>query len=255
MKISIIIVNYNTPDLVYSCLQSIIDHVSVPHEIILVDNASVNPPDPAKLPTDVMYLPLVRNVGFGGGNNAGSKLATGEYLWFLNSDTVLADESYSKLTDFLDHNFDYAVASPLLFLDTRCQKLQSDFYAYFQSFRTLLTRNVRPKLDLSQSFQPVDLVVGAALMIRRLRFEVIKGFDEQIFMYMEDDDLCYRAGRVAVVTGASMIHLQGSSISVDSERKRLYYASQNYFWRKHYGLSKSILMRLLRAPFVAIRRG
>ena len=254
MKLSIIIINYNTPELVYACLESIARYVQEPHEVIVVDNGSSKPLNTKKLMSDVKYLQISRNIGFGGGNNAGAKLATGEYLWFLNSDTLLPDASYKRVINFLDRHTDFQVASPLLFLDPDCQKLQPDFYAHFQSFKTLLSRNIRPNLDLKTPFHLVDLVVGAALLIRRQRFEEIGGFDEQIFMYMEDDDLCYRAGQAAVVTGARVVHLQGSSISINSERKRLYYASQNYFWQKHYGKRRALLMRLLRAPYTVLMR-
>ena len=254
MKLSIVIVNYNTPELVYACLESIARYVREPHQVIVVDNASTHAPDPSRLPIGTVYLPLPRNIGFGGGNNAGAKLAIGEYLWFLNSDTLLPDDSHTEMVRFMDQHLEYSVASPLLFLDPECRILQPDFYAYFQSLWTLLTHIVRPTLDLSQPYQTVNLVVGAALMIRRGRFAEIGGFDEQIFMYMEDDDLCYRAGKAAIVTGARVIHLQGSSISVNSERKQLYYASQKYFWQKHYGLGKTLLMRLLRAPYILLKR-
>ena len=254
MNLSIVIVNYNTPELVYDCLKSIRQQIAGPCELIVVDNASSQPVVPSLLGEGVTYLPLPKNLGFGGGNNAGAKLATAKYLWFLNSDTWLPDGSYVDLLAFMDSHPDFAVCSPLLYLDPGCRQLQPDFYARFQSFRTLLTRQVRPLLQLHEPFQKVDLVVGAALMIRRERFEAIGGFDEQIFMYMEDDDLCYRAGAVAVVTTARIVHLQGSSISVNARRKRLYYVSQTYFWRKHYGWVKTVLMRLLRAPYALLRQ-
>jgi hypothetical protein len=76
-------------------------------------------------------------------------------------------------------------------------------------------------------------------------------------MYMEDDDLCYRAHTAGYVTliasQVPIVHLQGQSIKKNRERKQLYYRSQVYYWQKHYGYLPTLAMRLLRWPIKMIK--
>lgn len=255
-ELSIIIVNFNTPELVYDCIASIQEWLSVSYQIIVVDNGSTTKLEPSRLPKECTYLELPENCGFGAGNNAGAKQATGKYLWLLNSDTVLVDKSTVHLVRFLDGHPEVGIVSPYLFNNGH---LQPDFYASFQSFKTLLLRNARPALETKAKYQPVDLVVGAALMIRRTLFEQLGGFDENFFMYLEDDDLCLRAKQAGYSTvllpSANIIHLQGQSIDQSASRKNYYYRSQDYFWRKHYGRMAAKVMGLLRLPYRLLRNG
>ena len=254
--LSIIIVNFNTPQLVYDCIASIQEWLTVPYQLIVVDNGSTEAVSPVRLPPDTEYVSLPKNKGFGAGNNAGANVATGTYLWLLNSDTLLVDRSATCLLNVLATHPEVGIASPYLF---KGEHLQPDFYASFQSLRTLLSRSPRPKLETKAPFQVVDLVVGAALMIRRSLFEHLNGFDEGYFMYMEDDDLCMRAKKngfqTVLVPAASVLHLQGQSIAASKTRKSYYYASQSRFWKKHYGTAATVLMQTLRLPYRIIRNG
>ena len=89
LPLSIIIVNYNTPELVYNCLKSIKKNLHTKYEVIVVDNSSdeklrVNDQELKKINLVTCNLKLVTNNGFGAANNLGAKKAKGEYLWFLN---------------------------------------------------------------------------------------------------------------------------------------------------------------------------
>jgi GT2 family glycosyltransferase len=90
-------------------------------------------------------------------------------------------------------------------------------------------------------------------VVRADLFRRLGGFDERIDMYMEDDDLCYRARkagfRTGIATEIAVVHLKGQSIQSNRRRKRLYYKSQVYYWRKHHGLVASLVMRLFRLPW------
>jgi GT2 family glycosyltransferase len=136
--------------------------------------------------------------------------------------------------------------------------IQEDYHANFQTLRTLVFRDTRSLVDLGQDYFKVDMVVGASLIIRRELFKKLNGFDQRIFMFMEDDDLCLRATKagygVAIYTKASLVHLQGKSISDNRKRKALYYASQDYFWRKHRGIIRYSLMRALRFIYLSLKR-
>lgn len=265
MKISIIIINYNTPDLVYDCIKSIKKHLAISHEIIVVDNGSrpeygIQNTDISKiLPTaNSQLLTLEKNLGFGGGNNAGAKKASGEYLWFLNSDTLLVDNSIENLFQFLTQNDKVGIASPVLYNDPECKKKQPFFFAKFQTLNNLIIRSNRPKVNFGKNeFFETEVVVGASLIIRSDLFNKIGGFDEKIFMFFEDDDICLRAKKqgfkVIVHCKSKIVHLQGKSFSKNAVRKRQYYKSQTYFWTKHYGFWPTLIMRILRWPYKILK--
>ena len=265
MKLSIIIINHNTSKLVYDCIESIKKNIfDISYEIILVDNSTnednrIQDTDIRKiLPTTNYQLLTTPNNGFGAGNNAGAKLAEGEYLWLLNSDTLLIDDSVKKMIGFLDQKKEIGIASPLLYNDLESKNIQPFFFAKFQSLNNLIIRRNRPKIDYKkEEFFETEVVVGASLIIRKSVFDQISGFDENIFMFFEDDDLCYRViklgFKVVVYCQAKIIHLQGKSINKNSSRKTMYYTSQTYFWNKHYGFWPTILMRFLRWPYKLIK--
>jgi hypothetical protein len=260
--VSIIIVNYNTPNLVHDCLVSIEKMLTIPYEIIVVESGTDHPTDSTDLDRfHCLHIPTTKRRGFGQANNLGAAKAKGEFLWFLNSDTVIPNHRINQLFPLFNHHKQIGILSPVLYNDHALQVMQPDFYASFQSFRTLLTRKVRPTINWKNSalpeMIPVDVVVGASLIIRRNLFQKIGGFDENIFMYMEDDDLCYRSFKAgyltAIATQAHLVHLQGKSLKKNRTRKSLYYRSQNYFWQKHYGVGAALLMRGIRLPFRLVK--
>ena len=101
--------------------------------------------------------------------------------------------------------------------------------------------------------QSLMWVSGAAMAIRREIFEETGGFDEKFFMYFEDKDLCYRVKeleyKIVINNEIKVIHFGGKSLKENKERKKLYYKSQNYYWRKHYSLGSFILMLFIRWPY------
>lgn len=257
-KISIIIVNYKTPELVCDCIRSVETHVTIPHEIIVVESA---PEAPLTMPpitqeTEFTHIPTKRRRGFGEANNLGAACAKGDYLWLLNSDTLVPDGRVNSLFSIMDQHSELGLVTPVLFNDRELHQRQPDFYAYFQRFRTLLTRTLRPNLEWNAvglpEFIASEQITAAAMIIRAELFRKLGGFDERYFMYMEDDDLCYRAHQIgagtAIATRAAIVHLQGRSIAHSRERKRYYYTSQRLFWETHYGWWPALLMRVLRIP-------
>jgi len=254
MKISIIIINYNTEKYIIDLLNSIGGKLDYPYEIIIVDNNSKDKLDINKFSSfsNTRVFSLTKNLGFGGGNNFGAKQATGEILWFLNPDTLIQDQSINKAINFLTDHKECGVVSPLLYNDLGLTELQDDMIANFQTLKTLILRTTRPEFALDMEYSEADMVVAASIFIRRDLFERIGGFDEKIFMFMEDDDLCYRVKKeglkIYIYNGARIIHLKGKSIKKDAERKRMYYRSQNYFWQKHYGAFWALVMRIIRFP-------
>lgn len=136
-----------------------------------------------------------KNSGFGGGNNFGAKRAKGDYLCFLNNDTTIEDKGLFDMVSYMDEHKDVAIlGGQLRNADGSLQHSSGKFYTLFNAILLLLGMQRFGMLDKNQkTISEVDWVKGALLMIRRNIFEELRGFDENIFMYTEDMELCYRA--------------------------------------------------------------
>lgn len=261
IELSIIIVDYNTKNHLFNCLKSIkANEPKSSFEIIIVDNnhrADLNITENEICPIlpNIKYtiLNTPENRGFGASNNVGAKKASGKYLLLLNPDTLIVDNSIDKMHDFISKHGEIGALTCLLYQKDR-ETLQSNFFGKFQSFSSVLTRRYDyQKIDMKKEFFYTDIVTGAALMIKRKLFDELEGFDENIFLYLEDDDLCKRLVDIGYKNGvlirAKIIHLEGKSLSKDTQRKNLYYKSQTYFWNKHNGFLPALLMRIIRWPY------
>jgi len=205
IKLSIVILSYNTKDLTLACLKAIASQyekelVEKELEIIVVDNASVD-----GSPSAISNFQLIRskeNLGFGGGCNLGAKSAKGKYLLFLNSDTEILDKGFLGMTKFLDDNLKVAIlGGKLENIDGSIQKSCGKFYSLFNLLIMLLGLERFGFLRSSPSeIQKVDWVSGACLMVRRDDFERLSGFDEKMFMYVEDMEICFRAKKIGLLT-------------------------------------------------------
>ncbi len=104
----------------------------------------------------------------------------------------------------------------------------------------------------------VDWVTGAALAVRGEAFRATGGFDENFFMYFEDNDLCMRIRKagftVDLCPESEIIHIGGKSLKSDQKRSDIYFKSQDYFFRKHYGIVGTALVKLIRLPYRLIKR-
>lgn len=252
IELSIIIVDYNCRQYIKKCIESISRFLNDNYEIIVVDNNSLEnfTAEYEKLNKQVKTFYLKENKGFGAANNFGAKQARGKYLLLLNPDTYLVDNSICSAISFLNFHPEIGAMTCLLYQDDE-KTLQNNFFGNFQNLLTLIFKR---KLSISPETEYfyTDIVTGAALFIERKKFNQIHGFDENIFMYLEDDDLCKRLVKCgyknAVYKKAKIIHLEGKSFKNNKTKKRMYYKSQNYYWKKHKGLIASLLMCFLRLP-------
>ncbi|MFA4834328.1 MAG: glycosyltransferase family 2 protein [Patescibacteria group bacterium] len=258
MDFSIIITNYNTKGLIKGCLNSIFSSCGLGNfEIIVVDNNSGDG-SAEMLNGDfnqrIKLIANKKNIGFGPANNRGAKIAKGEYLFFLNSDTVIKEDILTPLKEFFILNPTAGVISPRLILSDGTN--QKYAYGRFPGLVGLLARNSGQESDKNKSGFTVDWVSGAALAIRKNVWEKIGGFDEKFFMYFEDIDLCKRTKdinyKVAVLPSETVIHLGGQSLRDNKTRKKYYYLSQDYFYKKHYGKLKLVLLKIMRWPYKLI---
>lgn len=256
MDLSIIIVNHNSTKYMKRAAASLLNHLNdLKFEIIVVDNSSqpIEQKEAKEYFSKEHFIFLsVPNKGFGAANNSGAKIAEGKILFFLNPDTLIVDDSISKLLKVLEANKKIGALSPLIF-GADGKSLQYHFYGNFLSLHGIILKKWQGKeIDLNQDINYVDMVTGASLMIKKDLFNKVGGFDENFFMYAEDDDLCRRIQNLgyknAVYTKAKIIHFEGKSSS-GRDKKLMYYRSQNYYWRKHYGLVQAVLMRIIRWPY------
>jgi len=254
MDFSFIIINYRTLELTQQCLNSIFSHcLNDNFEIILIDNSSEDGSIEAlekKFGDRVKIIKNSSNLGFAKANNQGAKIAQGKHLFFLNSDTQLKKDILPTLKDVFIQNPNFGILSPQL-LTPELQP-QDGAHGRFPTLFNLLTRKSREnwKEEVNSSLWQTDWVSGAALVIRKSIFNETNGWDENFFLYFEDVDLCFRANsKIGVCPEISVIHYSGSSLKQSRKRKLYYYKSQNYFFKKQYGLTYSLLMRLIRWPY------
>lgn len=272
MKLSIIIVSWNVKEDLGNCLRSIEENK--PHEIfeiIVVDNASTDGSVETikKNFPDVKIIVNSENRGFSAANNQAIKIAKGKYVFLLNPDTIIYQNSLDALITFLDGNEDVGACGPK-FLDADGKAHFSVGYA--PSFRALLygrtflrslgifrrqhKKITTRKFDF-EKYSDVEQLSGAALMIRRSVMEEIGLMDESFFMYYEDVDLCLRirkAGyRIVYVPDSIITHIGGKSSEQVSARKRIMlYRSLFIFFRKHRGRFATGLFGLIFKPGVII---
>jgi GT2 family glycosyltransferase len=248
-SVSVILVNYNGADVLSDCLDSLEKFIPrVNCEIILVDNNSqdnsvniINDKFP-----NIKLIKLPRNAGFGAGNNAGAKIAKGEFLLLLNTDTILTNNILPHLIKLMSANSDVGViGTKLLFPDGSFQISFSPEIGIKGEFKAKkIHKNAQSKnnLDLiEQDFQDikeVDIVVGAAFFIRADLFNLLGGFDEKFFMYFEESDLCKRVRnkgyKIIYTPHVSLIHTRGHSVKkISNEMSVEYRRSQIYYYHKH----------------------
>lgn len=256
MQLSIIIVNWNTGDLLAQCLDSLCTQALPPAwEIIVVDNASQDDSVTmleARFPM-VRVIANVENVGYARANNQAAALARGRYLLLLNPDTIVSQEALAELIAFMKNHPEIGVCSPRLLLPDGTPQP----YAFgADPTPGYLLRRGWNRLVLHRSMhnwaidtpQIVDWVSGACLMVRRQSWQQVGGFDEHFFMYFEDNDLCLRlrqAGWQAVYNPlVGITHLGGRSLRQNPTVPRAYQESLRYFYQKHYTFAARVFLNL-----------
>lgn len=205
ISLSIIILSYNTKELLKNCLASILSSIDGKflYEVIVVDNASTDGSlqeiqnlklKVKSLSSKLKIIENKENVGFARGCNIGARRSKGKYILFLNSDTQVLDQGFVSMVDFLDKNPKIAVLGGKLHnADGSIQPSSGKFYNLFNLFIMLLGLERLGFLRSSPTkIQKVDWVSGACMMVRSDVFGQLCGFDEKLFMYVEDMEICFR---------------------------------------------------------------
>jgi GT2 family glycosyltransferase len=207
--VSVVVVNWNTKDLLEDCITSVEKHLAdTPHEVIVVDNGSTDgsPELIASRFPENRLLVNPENLGFGRANNQGMAVAQGDCLLLLNSDARLPDGSVRALVEWLRDRPDVGVVGPRL--EGPHGNLQPSAYRFGSiplmlveelGLYKLLRRERAASLLLGgywshDTERPVDWIVGACMLVRAEVFRTTGGFDPSIFLYGEEEEWC---GRIA----------------------------------------------------------
>lgn len=251
--LSIILINYNSSAYTVNCVRSIREKVNpaLEYEIIVVDNNSA-PEDvtalTAALEKDrgVLLFKSHFNAGFGGGNMMGVQLARGEFLAFVNNDSLLRNDCFSIIIDAMRENPEFGICGPKAFKEDGTLLPTLDHFTSLA--KTFLGRSVLEKLNPKkypnrkknyEKPQRAQFVAGSFMVVRAADFLAAGGFDTNIFLYHEETDLCRRLAKVGkyayLVPEAEFVHYHGGStprsVAIKTELK----LSQLYVIRKHEG--------------------
>ena len=207
IDLSIIIVSYNTKDLLKKCVDSVTEELGnskITGEIIVADNASTDDSVKVAKGLGVSVIQNRENLGFGGANNLGAKQAKGRYLLFLNPDTEVKEGALGKMVEFMDENPEAGIASCRLVNPDGSFQPQGGYLPRLSTVAVWalfiddipLVGKLLPSYQMRSGSWRVGWEGGTAMAVRRQAWEQLGGFDEKIFMYGEDVEICYRANKI-----------------------------------------------------------
>lgn len=267
MALSIILVNYNDRRHLEACLSSVLKTAShLLPEIIVVDNASTDGSRAwlAGAFPSVRMIANPENVGFSRANNLGARESRGDFLLFLNTDTVVPEGALDGLLTKLASDPSICAVGPALLHGGRAFQVsfgrRVSFAAQFWQ-KLVLNPYFKVRMKRGGKDRSVGWLSAACLLCRRTAFEQIGGFDENFFIYFEDIDLCYRlrkAGwRLVHVPAVHVFHEGGATTAPGAAASRFEYRrSQLYFYEKHNSRISHGLLKLylgLNFRFLAAR--
>jgi GT2 family glycosyltransferase len=282
LSLSIIIINYNVKYFLEQCLLSVIKALkNIEGEIIVVDNNSTDGSFSffqGRFPK-VHFIWNKTNPGFAKANNQALKISKGEYILFLNPDTIVPEDCFEKCISFINLNNNNC-ALGIKMIDGAGNFLKESKRAFPSPLTSFYKLSGLAKIfPHSKTFakyhlgylnenenHEVDVLAGAFMMFPKKILDTVEGFDEDFFMYGEDIDLSFRIQKAGFknyyFAESSIIHFKGESTKKESlNYVKMFYKAMSIFVKKHYGSSKSGLFSFfihiaifLRASFSAITR-
>jgi len=253
MQLSVIILNYNVRYFLEQCVLSVEKALEgIDGEIIVIDNASSDDSCEmmkAKFPC-IKLIENKDNLGFPKGNNIGVAQAKGEYICILNPDTVVAEDTFTKIlnSQLGTHNSQLGIIGCKLidgagnFLPESKRGVPTPWVAFTKIFGLYKISNYFGKYyaqHLSENESgKVDILVGAFMVMKQELYLEVGGFDEDCFMYSDDIDLSY----LVLKTGksnyyfheTSVIHYKGESTVRDGTYMKRFREAMQFFYKKHF---------------------
>lgn len=259
MKLSVIIVNYNVKYFLEHCLHSVQKAVqNIEAEIIVVDNNSSDGSVEylKERFAEVVFMENRENLGFGRANNRGLEQCSGDYILFLNPDTIVSEDSFQKCIDVFESDPSVGaigvrmVDGSGVFLKESKRAFPSPTNSLYKLFglSSLFPRSAvfseyhLGNLDEHANHE-VDVLSGAFMMVRKKVLDKTGGFDKTFFMYGEDIDLSYRIQKAGYknyyLADTTIIHFKGESTNKGSlNYVKMFYQAMAIFVKKHYGGAK-----------------
>ncbi len=260
--VSVSLVNTGNRELLLACLASLADAArETTLQTIVVDNASTDGSAAAVREAfpDVEVVERTERHGFGANHNVAISRSRGRYVLILNEDTVLHEGMLDRMCRFMDQNLEVGACGPnILYPDGAVQPSAFRFPTPARVALTTLTLQRAFWIQSSTDrIARVDWVCGAAILARRAALVAVSGFDERLFIYSEDPDLCLRMRDVGYATAyfphASLVHFENATTSGVPERRIFQMErSRALYTRKHHGLAGELAVRgLTAAAFTA----
>lgn len=275
MDLSIIIVNYNTKELLKQTIESVICTASqaIDYEIIVSDNGSEDG-SCEMIKEYFSHIQLIENkanLGFSKGNNIAIKESKGRYILLLNSDTVVNKHCLEKCINYMDEHLEIGtlgcrVLLPNGNLDAACKRgyptPEASMYYMLKLHKLFPNSHKFGAYNLGYlselEINEVDCLVGAFMIVRREAIEDVGLLDEDFFMYGEDIDWCYRIKqsgyKIIYYPEATIIHYKGAS----SKKKRVktiyeFHRAMYLFYNKHYYKEYNYFITLIVYMGIAFR--
>ncbi len=258
--ISIIIINYKQKEFTQQCVNSIYNNFrSYPFEVIIINNSPEE--NLSGLLSQYGSLKVMdnENRGFSQANNLGAELASGDYLFFLNADTIIKND-FLKLFIEKFENINFGTAGMKLYNADGTFQLsfwkENNFFSESENkreetkFRNRNLRFISEKEECFREIAKVDWVTGAAMIIRKSVFNQVKGFDENYFLFYEDADICKRLTDAGYTNYffpfSNIVHYKGENVNEDFENSTYFYSkvSQILYYKKHNNIIDNILLRI-----------
>lgn len=251
MQVSIIIVNYNTLELTKNTIESVLEKTQkITYEIILVDN---NSSDGSRkffsseyYSKEIKFIQSEVNLGFGKANNLGINLAKGKYIFLLNSDTLLINNSIKILYDFMEENKDVGICGGNLYDENQkpahsYNVIPKWWFDIYEVYKKIYLKIFKKRLDYNYTNKPrkVGYITGADMFIRKSVLDEVGSFDPDFFMYFEETELSSRIRKAGYfiysVSEAKIVHLEGKSFTFKETRFKMMTESKYKYFKKVYG--------------------
>lgn len=275
VDVTVMVVNWNTRDLLYDCLRSLEESAGdVSREVIVVDNnSSDGSVDMVRehFP-EVKIIANDKNLGFAAANNQAIAISRGRYLLLLNSDTIVCDSAIEKTITYADQNPQAAIVGLRVINDPEtvemtCFKFPDLLSVLFASFgfeKMFKTNKFfgRERMQWWQrdTYREVDVVSGMYMLVRREAVHENGVMDDSFFFYYEETDWCYRFAKAGwkclFYPDAEVIHVGGGAQSSAKAMVKMFVQQQKsclIFMSKHKGPVKTFIARALLALGFGVR--
>jgi GT2 family glycosyltransferase len=277
VELAIVIVNWNTRELLLGCLKTILEHPPArAYEIWVVDNGSTDGSVEAvrqQYPR-IQIIANTQNTGFAAANNQAIEVSTGRYILLLNSDTEVLSEALERMCIYMDEHPEVGASGCRLLngdgtLQRSCWRgypgLRSTIIDGFYLWRLFPTLFSKSEVTLAnhQTPQSVDHLLGACMLVRRSVIDVVGPLDPNYYMYLEETDWCWEirtAGwQIMYLPEPRIVHFgQQSAHKIEDRLLPIGYASLCRFIRKRNGRwlgLRLLLLKVVIALSVILRIG